>query len=65
MPLDLKSPDLTHIRTVQSGDTLPLLAKAMYGSSRYYLVVAEANGLDDFRNLKPGTKLFFPPLEKT
>lgn len=59
----LASPDLTHTREVHEGDTLPLLSKEIYGSSRYYLFVAEANKLDDFRNLKAGTKLYFPPLE--
>ena len=57
------SPDLTHTRTVKSGDTLPLLTKEIYGSSAYYLRVAEVNGLNDFRNLVPGQELFFPPLE--
>jgi len=57
------SPDLTHVRTVRSGDTLPLLCKEIYGASGYYLRVARANGLDDFRNLVPGQKLRFPPLE--
>lgn len=62
-PVQLSSPDLTHTREIKAGDTLPLLAKEIYGSSRYYLLVAEANQLDDFRNLQPGTKLYFPPLE--
>ena len=57
------SPDLTHTRLVKSGDTLPLLTKEVYGSSAYYLRVAEANGLDDFRNLTPGQELVFPPLD--
>ena len=60
---DVSSPDLTHTREVKAGDSLPLLAKEIYGSSRYYLLVAEANQLDDFRNLQPGMKLYFPPLE--
>ena len=58
----LNSPDLTHIRTVRSGDTLPLLCREVYGSSAHYLSVARANGLDDFRDLKPGQRLNFPPL---
>ena len=58
-----RSPDLTHSRIVKSGDTLPLLSKEVYGSSTYYLRVAQANNLDDFRNLTPGQKLFFPPLQ--
>lgn len=60
--VQLSSPDLTHVREVRAGDTLPLLAKEIYGSSRYYLLIADANGLDDFRNLQPGTVLHFPPL---
>lgn len=59
------SPDLTHVRTVQRGDTLPLMCYRIYGDSAYYLKVAEVNALDDFRNLKPGQKIFFPPLAKT
>jgi nucleoid-associated protein YgaU len=56
------SPDLTHSRIVKSGDTLPLLSKEVYGDSSYYLRVAQANNLDDFRNLQPGQEIFFPPL---
>ena len=56
------SPDLTHSRIVKAGDTLPLLAKQIYGSSSQYLFVARANDLDDFRRLEPGTRLYFPPL---
>lgn len=56
------SPDLTHVRVVQSGDTLPLLCKQIYGSSAHYLTVARDNGLDDFRDLQPGQRLSFAPL---
>lgn len=58
------SPDLTHLRTVLEGDTLPLMTKRIYGNSKYYLQVARVNNLNDFRNLVPGTELFFPPIEK-
>lgn len=58
----LSSPDLTHFRIAKAGDTLPLLAKEIYGSSRYYLFLAKANDLDDFRNLMPGTRINCPPL---
>jgi nucleoid-associated protein YgaU len=62
--LDAKSsPDLTHSRIVKSGDTLPLLSKEIYGSSSHYLWIARQNRLDDFRNLTPGQRLFFPPLD--
>jgi nucleoid-associated protein YgaU len=61
--LDAKSsPDLTHSRIVKDGDTLPLLSKEIYGSATHYLWLAEQNQLDDFRNLSPGQRLFFPPL---
>jgi hypothetical protein len=56
------SPDLTHARVVRRGDTLPLLVSEIYGSSDHYLDVARFNQLDDFRNLKPGQQILFPPL---
>ena len=58
------SPDLTHIRKVKYGDTLPQMCYRIYGDPKYYLQVAHVNGLANFRNLKPGTDIFFPPLEK-
>lgn len=59
-----QSPDLTHVRIVKAGDNLPSLCYGIYGDPWYYLDVARANRIDDFRNLIPGTRLFFPPLEK-
>lgn len=56
------SPDLSHTRIVKSGDTLPSLSKEIYGSAHYYLQLAQANNIDDFRNLTPGQELIFPPL---
>jgi LysM repeat protein len=60
-----KSADLTHVRTVKAGDTLPLLCERIYGDSKYYLQVAKVNGLGNFRFLLPGTELVFPPIAKT
>jgi hypothetical protein len=59
-----QSPDLTHFRLVKGGDNLPSLCYQIYGDPRLYLKVAQANGIDDFRNLVPGTTIRFPPLEK-
>lgn len=59
-----RSPDLTHIRTIKLGDTLPLMCNDIYGDSKYYLEVAKANNLVNYRKLKPGMQLFFPPLSK-
>jgi hypothetical protein len=62
---NLQSPDLTHYRIVLKGDTLPLMCYRIYGDSKYYLQVAEANKISNFRNLKPGDEIFFPPISKT
>jgi hypothetical protein len=59
-----ESPDLTHVRLVKAGDTLPLLCYQIYGDPAYYLEVARVNRLDQFRVLRPGTHIVFPPLEK-
>ncbi|TAL41016.1 MAG: hypothetical protein EPN92_13625 [Chitinophagaceae bacterium] len=59
-----KSPDLTHVRVVKEGDTLPGMVYNIYGDMKYYFEVARVNKLDNFRNLQPGTKIFFPPFDK-
>lgn len=56
------SPDLSHLVTVQAGDTLPLLCHRIYGSSVHYRKIAEINGLVGFRALTIGSRLLFPPL---
>lgn len=58
------SPDLTHVRVVSEGDTLPGMTQKIYGDFRYYLEVARANGLKDFRNLEQGSTIYFPPFDK-
>lgn len=59
------SPDLTHLRRVKAGDTLPLMCYRIYGDARYYLLVAATNGIGNFRQLTPGTEIVFPPIDKT
>ena len=49
-----QSPDLTQVRLVKLGDTLPQLCYEIYGDPRYYLQVADRNGLSNFRTLAPG-----------
>jgi len=56
------SPDMTHARIAVAGDTLPLMCFRIYQDSRHYLDIARVNNLSDFRNLKPGQQIFFPPL---
>ncbi|XZF12938.1 CIS tube protein [Chitinophagaceae bacterium MMS25-I14] len=60
-----QSPDLTHYRIVKQGDTLPLMCYQVYGDSKYYLQVARVNQLSNFRDIEPGTEIFFPPITKT
>lgn len=61
---DAKSPDLTHEKLVKSSDHLTLLTNEIYEDPRYYLQVARANGLTNFRNLEVGKKVYFPPIDK-
>ena len=56
------SADLTHIRTVFDGDNLPLMCYRIYGDSSYYIKVARYNELTDFRDIKPGDTIIFPPI---
>jgi hypothetical protein len=58
----LSSPDLTHEKIVKEGDILPLLTYQEYNNQNYYLQVARINRLKNFRKLKAGTKLIFPPI---
>ncbi len=56
------SPDRTHIVEFKAGDTLPLLCHRIYKDSSYYPAVAKANNMVNFRDIKPGTLIHFPPL---
>lgn len=60
------SPDLSHVRTVIQGDTLTLMTRNIYGNSNaLYLEVAKFNKLNNFRKLRSGSQLIFPPIDKT
>jgi hypothetical protein len=56
------SPDLSHIKTVVEGDNLPMLCYKVYGDSKYYIQVAEYNGLVNFSKLVPNQRIIFPRL---
>ena len=56
------SPDLSHVIEVKAGDNLPMLCYRVYKDSSYYLEVARVNDITNFRDIRPGTKLHFPPL---
>jgi hypothetical protein len=56
------SPDLSHQIEVKAGDTLPMLCYRVYKDCTYYLEVARINSITNVRDIKPGSKLHFPPL---
>ena len=62
---DSSSPDLTHLRVIEEGDRLPLMCYKIYGDASLYRQVAAYNKLDDFRNLKVGTEIKFPPINQS
>ncbi|WP_254090180.1 CIS tube protein [Dawidia soli] len=59
---NLSSPDLSHIKTIVDGDTLPVLCHRVYGDSKYYIQVAAYNKLINFNILTPGQRIIFPRL---
>ncbi len=61
---EFQSPDITRIVTVREGDSLIALCESYYDDPKYYLAVAAYNNLFTFRNLKTGSILEFPPLNK-
>ena len=59
-----RSPDVFHERMVQGHDRLDNLTASIYNTPIYYLDVARANQLTNFRKLRQGSRLIFPPLVK-
>ena len=57
-----ESPDLTKYKTIKEGDILPLISKRNYNNAAYYIQVARANKLKNFRNIPVGTKMVLPPI---
>lgn len=61
---NINSPDLSHLIVVKEGDNLPEMCEKIYGNAKMYLEIAKINNLTNFRHLKAGMELLFPPLEK-
>ncbi|MCB0835770.1 MAG: hypothetical protein KDD99_03840 [Bacteroidetes bacterium] len=61
---DKSSPDLTHLRQVNEEDTLQLMTYDIYNDTKFFLQIAQANGLSSLRNLREGQELYFPPIQK-
>jgi nucleoid-associated protein YgaU len=49
---------------VREGDNLPLLTYRIYGNAELYLEVARVNKLINFRRLRVGSRVAFPPVDK-
>ena len=63
--LSLLSPDLTRHHIVKGGDNILRVCGEVYENEKYYLEVAKANRLSNFRRLEPGSNLILPPINKT
>jgi len=58
----LSSPDVTHVRDVKA-DRLDFMSYTIYKDPKYYMELARVNNLSQFRKLKTGDKIVFPPFE--
>ncbi|HEX4384363.1 MAG TPA: hypothetical protein VH083_15485 [Myxococcales bacterium] len=56
------SPDHTKLRTLKVGETLALLAHEEYDDPAEWRRIADANGINDPKDVKPGTVLTLPPI---
>jgi hypothetical protein len=59
-----QSPNLTHLRQVKTDSKLPIIAVKEYRDHTYYISVARANNLNNFRRLNVGSQLTLPPVVK-
>lgn len=60
-----ESADKTKRRIVVGGDALWAIAAREYGDPKEWVRIAEANDLDDPRDIAPGDWLELPPIEKS
>lgn len=57
-----QSPDHAKMRVVRRGETLNSIAAEEYDNPAEWRRIADFNGIDDARELVPGTKLMIPPI---
>lgn len=60
--MNATSPDLTHLRTVEGKGRIDRMTNRIYKTPDYYIDIAKVNKLNNFRKLKAGDKLIFPPV---
>ena len=59
------SPDRRKLHTIKSGESLWQLAYETYGDPTLWRLIAEHNGIDTPRELRPGSKIEIPILKPT
>jgi nucleoid-associated protein YgaU len=59
---NLLSADVAKLWVLKQGETLASIAAREYGDARKWRPIAEANGIDNPMDLRPGTALILPPL---
>tara|TARA_B100000780_G_scaffold277022_1_gene246816 strand:- start:123 stop:788 length:666 start_codon:yes stop_codon:yes gene_type:complete len=64
MDRSFQSPDITKIPTIKDKDNIIKLSEDSYDNKKYYIRIAEINNLSSLRNLKKGSSIFLPPIEK-
>lgn len=59
----LKSPDVSHARSLNQCENLPILCYDVYKNSSYYMQVADFNGLNSVRGLDTGSLIRLPAIK--
>jgi len=57
------SPDVSRTIMIKVGDTIPLICAEIYGDASFCYEVAAFNQLSNFRMVKVGSTVYFPPLK--
>lgn len=64
MDRSFQSPDITKILMIKDKDNIIKFSEDSYDDKKYYIRIAEINNLSSLRNLKKGSSIFLPPIEK-
>lgn len=63
--LSLLSPDLSRQHVVTGGENIVRICYDVYRDEKYYIEIAKANQITNFRNLRTGSRLILPPIDKS
>ena len=64
MDRSFQSPDITKMPVIKDKDNIIKLSEDSYDDKKYYIRIAEINNLASLRDLKKGSSIFLPPIEK-